>query len=145
MIQVENISIDEAKQEVTVSAVIEDVVLTYAGSHYDPPEYGPALCTTTFSADCVDVNNEKELQEASRLDHKNEAILKRVQNAIQRLCKDGRKLTASNIANSTFSAREKQFRKAEYFLSRLETEALAREWLTKDSKDNYDAGKGLYK
>jgi hypothetical protein len=62
MIQVENISIDEAKQEVTVSAVIEDVVLTYAGSHYDPPEYGPALCTTTFSADCVNVNDEKELQ-----------------------------------------------------------------------------------
>ena len=62
MIQVENISIDEAKQEVTVSAIVDDVVLTYAGSHYDPPEYGPALCTTTFSSDCVDVNNEKELQ-----------------------------------------------------------------------------------
>jgi hypothetical protein len=62
MIQVENISIDEAKQEVTVSAIVDDVVLTYAGSHYDPPEYGPALCTTTFSADCVDVKNEKELQ-----------------------------------------------------------------------------------
>jgi hypothetical protein len=62
MIQVENISIDEAKQEVTVSAIVDDVVLTYAGSHYDPPEYGPALCTTTFSADCVDVKNEKEFQ-----------------------------------------------------------------------------------
>lgn len=62
MIQVENISIDEAKQEVTVSAIVDDVVLTYAGSHYDPPEYGPALCTTTFSVDCVDVKNEKELQ-----------------------------------------------------------------------------------
>jgi hypothetical protein len=63
MIQIEDISIDEAKQVVTVSAVIEDVVLTYAGSYYDPPEYGPALCTTTFGADCVNVNNEKELQD----------------------------------------------------------------------------------
>lgn len=63
MIQVENISIDEEKQEVTVSAVVDDAILTYAGSLYDPPEYGPALCTTTFSVDCVDINNKKELQE----------------------------------------------------------------------------------
>lgn len=62
MIQIENISIDETKQEVTVSAMVDDVVLTYGGSLYDPPEYGPARCMTTFSVDCVDVNNEKELQ-----------------------------------------------------------------------------------
>lgn len=62
MIQVENISIDETKQEVTVSAVVDNVVLTYAGSYYDPPEYGPALCTTTFDMDCVNVNDKKELQ-----------------------------------------------------------------------------------
>jgi hypothetical protein len=63
MIQVKDISIDEAKQEVTVSAVVDDAILIYAGSLYDPPEYGPALCTTTFSNDCVNINNKKELQE----------------------------------------------------------------------------------
>ena len=60
MIRVENVSVNE--KEVTVTAVVDDVVLTYAGSLYDPPEYGPALCMTTFDTDCVDVNDEKELQ-----------------------------------------------------------------------------------
>ncbi len=41
-------SINHNEDYVTVTAVIEDVVLTYAGSYFDPPEYGPALCSSTF-------------------------------------------------------------------------------------------------
>jgi hypothetical protein len=41
-------SINLSEDYVTVTAVIEDVVLTYAGSYYDPPEYGPARCSSTF-------------------------------------------------------------------------------------------------
>jgi hypothetical protein len=63
MIQIETISINETEQEVTVTAVVEDAVLVYPQTQYDPAEYGPALCMTTFSIDSVDVNNEKELQE----------------------------------------------------------------------------------
>ena len=43
---IESISFDGTYA--TVTAVVEDVVLTYAGSYYDPPEYGPALCSSTF-------------------------------------------------------------------------------------------------
>lgn len=63
MIEIENISVNEELQEMTVTAVVDNVVLTYAGSYYDPPEYGPALCTTTIGIDCVDVNNKVKLQE----------------------------------------------------------------------------------
>ena len=63
MIEIENISVNEDLQEMTVTAVVDNVVLTYAGSYFDPPEYGPALCTTTIVMDCVDVNDKVKLQE----------------------------------------------------------------------------------
>ena len=45
------LSIDEIKQEddlVSVRAVVEDVIQTYSQTYYDPPEYGPALCESSF-------------------------------------------------------------------------------------------------
>jgi hypothetical protein len=43
---IESISFDGTYA--TVTAVVENVVLTYAGSYFDPPEYGPAVCSSTF-------------------------------------------------------------------------------------------------
>lgn len=48
------LSIGEIKQEndlVSVRAVVEDAVQTYSQTYYDPPEYGPALCETSFYLD----------------------------------------------------------------------------------------------
>ena len=48
------LSIDEIKQEddlVSVRAFVEDAVQTYSQTYYDPPEYGPALCETSFYLD----------------------------------------------------------------------------------------------
>ncbi len=42
-------NIDKNGDEVTVEAVIEDMVVLYASTYRDPAEYGPALCSTTFS------------------------------------------------------------------------------------------------
>lgn len=63
---IESISFDGTYA--TVTAVVEDVVLTYAGSYYDPPEYGPALCSSTF-----------ELEEDETLPTNEEELLKYVQ------------------------------------------------------------------
>lgn len=41
-------NVDQNDDHVTVQAVVEDVVLTYAATHLDPPEYGPALCEASF-------------------------------------------------------------------------------------------------
>ncbi len=38
-----------SEDEITVRAVIEDVVLMHNQTLYDPPEYGPAVCTGTFT------------------------------------------------------------------------------------------------
>jgi hypothetical protein len=48
------LSIDEIKQKddlVSVRAVVEDVIQTYSQTYYDPPEYGPALCESSFYLD----------------------------------------------------------------------------------------------
>lgn len=48
------LSIDEIKQEddlVSVRAVVEDVIQTYSQTYYDPSEYGPALCESSFYLD----------------------------------------------------------------------------------------------
>ncbi len=48
------LSIDEIKQEddlVSVRAVVEDAVQTHSQTYYDPPEYGPALCESSFYLD----------------------------------------------------------------------------------------------
>lgn len=44
---IESIFVD-ADRTVYVSAVVEDVVQTYAQTYYDPAEYGAALCEASF-------------------------------------------------------------------------------------------------
>jgi hypothetical protein len=38
----------KTEDRVTVKAVVEDSVQTYAATLIDPPEYGPALCEASF-------------------------------------------------------------------------------------------------
>jgi hypothetical protein len=48
------LSVDEVRQEndlVFVKAVIEDAVQTYSQTYYEPAEYGPALCESSFYLD----------------------------------------------------------------------------------------------
>ena len=54
--EIQSVYFDQETQQVTVTAIVEDMVLTYSGSYYDPPEYGPALCETTFSSKDCEIN-----------------------------------------------------------------------------------------
>lgn len=45
---------------VTIRAMIEDAALVYSGSYYDPPEYGQAMCTTSFYLGEDDLPEEEE-------------------------------------------------------------------------------------
>jgi hypothetical protein len=54
--------------DIVVTAVIENVICTYAGSIYGPPEYAPGLCSITIpSLDLPPLDltnlNEEELEE----------------------------------------------------------------------------------
>lgn len=60
------LSIDEIKQEndlVSVRAVVEDAVQTYSQTYYEPAEYGPALCESSFYLDKDEIlpKDEKQL------------------------------------------------------------------------------------
>jgi hypothetical protein len=46
-----------------VSAIVEDVVQTYAQTYYEPAEYGAALCEASFTLDEDDIvpSSEHEL------------------------------------------------------------------------------------
>jgi hypothetical protein len=44
-------SVEQEKDEVTVTAVVEDVKLVYSATLYDPAEYGPGLCKALFYLD----------------------------------------------------------------------------------------------
>jgi len=39
------------KNRIYVRVIVEDMIEVYPASLYDPPEYGPALCETTFELD----------------------------------------------------------------------------------------------
>lgn len=71
MIQsIESIFVDDCRT-VYVSAVVDETVLTYAQTLYDPPEYGPALCEASFTLEDDEVLPEDEndlLQFIERLD-----------------------------------------------------------------------------
>jgi hypothetical protein len=62
ILSIDKISYDE-DANVYVTAVVDDVVLTYSQTLYDPPEYGPALCEASFSLseDEILPDNEYEL------------------------------------------------------------------------------------
>jgi len=49
ILSIESFYQDEEKFYVT--AMVEDVVQVYAQTYYEPAEYGPALCETTFTID----------------------------------------------------------------------------------------------
>jgi len=58
---IEEIFVNEKTEEVTVTAIIEDAVLVYHQTLLDPPEYGPALCITSFPLEQIDFNlNDKD-------------------------------------------------------------------------------------
>ena len=64
MMQIQDVYFNQKTQEVTVTAILEDMVLMRHQTLYDPPEYGPALCTTSFYLEYaeVDLENEEELE-----------------------------------------------------------------------------------
>lgn len=41
-------SIEKTEDRVYVRAIVEDMVLAYPSTLYDPPEYGPAFCEASF-------------------------------------------------------------------------------------------------
>jgi hypothetical protein len=43
--------IEENKDLISVIALVEDAFLAYPQTYFDPPEYGPALCQTSFYLD----------------------------------------------------------------------------------------------
>ena len=49
VLAIEETSIDGTN--VTVTAIVEDMRLLYRATRYDPEEWCPALCQTTFSMD----------------------------------------------------------------------------------------------
>jgi len=63
--EIQSVYFNEETKLVTVTAIVEDMVLTHQQTYYDPPEYGPALCETSFSLEDYDVNieDEEELHE----------------------------------------------------------------------------------
>ena len=48
--QIEKVDCDEFGV-VTVTAIIEDSILVYEQTLYDPPEFGPGLCEASFELD----------------------------------------------------------------------------------------------
>ena len=68
--RIESVDCDEFGT-ITVSAIIEDMILVYNQTLYDPPEYGPALCEASFELDVDEIvpDNEYDLiQYLERLD-----------------------------------------------------------------------------
>ena len=67
IISIESFKLDN-DGDIVVTVVVENVVCTLQGSHLDPPEYAPGLCTITVPAMdlppiCLTNLNEEELEE----------------------------------------------------------------------------------
>ncbi len=62
ILNIDKITYDE-DGNVYVTALVDNVVLTYSQTLYDPPEYGSALCEASFSLDEDEVlpDDENEL------------------------------------------------------------------------------------
>ena len=64
IIQIEDVSFDSDTNQVTVIAVLDDVVQVRSASWFDPPEYGAARCETSFEIDDdVNYNDHSELKD----------------------------------------------------------------------------------
>jgi hypothetical protein len=63
--EITNVFVNDRSGEVTVNAVLEDVVLVHPQTLVDPPEYGPAVCVTSFFKEDVDfdVYNRDDLKD----------------------------------------------------------------------------------
>ena len=53
ILSIENLQIDD--KCCYVEAIIDDVALIHHQTRFDPPEYGPALCSTSFNTEDVEV------------------------------------------------------------------------------------------
>jgi hypothetical protein len=64
ILNIDKITYDE-DGNVYVTALVDNVVLTYSQTLYDPPEYGSALCEASFALDEDEIlpDNEYELIE----------------------------------------------------------------------------------
>jgi hypothetical protein len=60
------------KDKVTVTAVIEDAKLRYSATYFEPEEWEPALCSSTFY---LDENEQLPLDEQELLDYVNDLNL----------------------------------------------------------------------
>ena len=62
ILSIETIEKSDTDDSVYVTAIVEDSVIVYSQTHYDPAEYGPALCETSFYlGDDVLPENETEI------------------------------------------------------------------------------------
>lgn len=63
--EITDVHFDKESGQVTVTAVIEDIVLTREQTWDDPAEYGPATCVTSFFLEDVDfsLDDEESLEE----------------------------------------------------------------------------------
>jgi hypothetical protein len=59
-------NIEKNDDQVTVEAVVEDVIQTYPATQFDPPEYGPALCRASF---CLEENEILPKDEEQLIDY----------------------------------------------------------------------------
>jgi hypothetical protein len=60
------------ENRIYVRAIVEDIIEIYPTTQYDPPEYGPALCETSFELDEDELLPEGE---DALLDYLNELYL----------------------------------------------------------------------
>jgi len=68
-------SFHQDKEKFYVTAVVEDMALTYSQTYYEPAEYGPALCESSFEIDDEELkslvipdNDEELIQFLQQLD-----------------------------------------------------------------------------
>jgi hypothetical protein len=53
-------NVQKQDDRVTVTAVVEDSKLVYSATKFDPPEYGPGLCESSFYLDDDEILPEDE-------------------------------------------------------------------------------------
>lgn len=66
ILEIEDVVFDEKSKTVTVTAIVDDVIQTQSSTWFDPPEYGPARCETSFEVeedDVIDYNDHQQLED----------------------------------------------------------------------------------
>lgn len=67
IVSIESFKVND-EGDIVVTAIVEDVVCSFRGSYFDPPEYAPGLCTITVPKEDLPPMeltglNEEELEE----------------------------------------------------------------------------------